>query len=240
METQAETRVDQVSLEQQIETAQQVADWFMPYMYGVDVELQELPLIVRARMSEVVGTYEYATQLRFTKEAFAALPPEHKSNALLYLAGYPQAALSALADGDITETVALLAEAGEAFRPQQVPRRRVGRVVPPQPRRPREDTVPQDWFVDPARREAPRLRRPVDDDAEDALAWQSDALCAQVDPEAFFPEKGGSTRDAKRICTQCDVKEQCLNYALEHDERFGIWGGLSERERRRLRRAKRA
>lgn len=64
--------------------------------------------------------------------------------------------------------------------------------------------------------------------------WQEQALCAQTDPEAFFPEKGGSTREAKRICRACGVRDECLEYALENDERFGIWGGLSERERRRL------
>ena len=73
--------------------------------------------------------------------------------------------------------------------------------------------------------------------AEDELSWQERALCAQTDPEAFFPEKGGSTREAKRICSGCEVRAECLEYALAHDERFGIWGGLSERERRRLRRA---
>ena len=66
--------------------------------------------------------------------------------------------------------------------------------------------------------------------------WQERALCAQTDPEAFFPEKGGSTREAKRICQGCEVKDMCLEYALANDERFGIWGGLSERERRRLKR----
>jgi WhiB family redox-sensing transcriptional regulator len=65
-------------------------------------------------------------------------------------------------------------------------------------------------------------------------SWQERSLCAQTDPEAFFPEKGGSTREAKKICTGCEVRTECLEYALEHDERFGIWGGLSERERRRL------
>ena len=69
--------------------------------------------------------------------------------------------------------------------------------------------------------------------------WQERALCAQTDPEAFFPEKGGSTREAKRICSGCDVRAECLDYALAHDERFGIWGGLSERERRRVRLARR-
>ncbi len=65
--------------------------------------------------------------------------------------------------------------------------------------------------------------------------WQERALCSQTDPEAFFPEKGGSTREAKKICTGCEVRAECLEYALAHDERFGIWGGLSERERRKLR-----
>jgi WhiB family redox-sensing transcriptional regulator len=66
------------------------------------------------------------------------------------------------------------------------------------------------------------------------LAWQERALCAQTDPEAFFPEKGGSTREAKRVCMACEVRAECLNYALANGERFGIWGGLSERERRRV------
>ena len=66
------------------------------------------------------------------------------------------------------------------------------------------------------------------------LAWQERALCAQTDPEAFFPEKGGSTREAKRVCMACEVRAECLEYALAKDERFGIWGGLSERERRRV------
>jgi WhiB family transcriptional regulator, redox-sensing transcriptional regulator len=71
-------------------------------------------------------------------------------------------------------------------------------------------------------------------------SWRLDALCAETDPEAFFPEKGGSTREAKRVCVGCDVRSECLEYALANDERFGIWGGLSERERRRIRLARRA
>lgn len=93
--------------------------------------------------------------------------------------------------------------------------------------------VPGDWFVDPVFLGTPGIRRLNEDEA---LAWQSDALCAQTDPESFFPEKGGSTREAKRICESCEVRSECLEYALENDERFGIWGGLSERERRKLRR----
>jgi len=68
--------------------------------------------------------------------------------------------------------------------------------------------------------------------------WQGRALCAQTDSEAFFPEKGGSTKEAKRVCAACDVAAQCLQYALDNDERFGIWGGLSERERRKLKKGR--
>ena len=71
-------------------------------------------------------------------------------------------------------------------------------------------------------------------DEDETPQWQERALCAQTDPEAFFPEKGGSTREAKRICQGCEVKDECLEYALAHDERFGIWGGMSERERRKM------
>ena len=74
------------------------------------------------------------------------------------------------------------------------------------------------------------------DEDEGELTWQAEALCSQTDPEAFFPEKGGSTRDAKRVCSECPVSTACLDYALAKDERFGIWGGLSERERRKLKR----
>jgi WhiB family redox-sensing transcriptional regulator len=76
----------------------------------------------------------------------------------------------------------------------------------------------------------------IGEDDAGGMPWQDTALCAQTDPEAFFPEKGGSTREAKKVCRSCDVRTECLEYALEHDERFGIWGGLSERERRRLKR----
>jgi WhiB family transcriptional regulator, redox-sensing transcriptional regulator len=69
-----------------------------------------------------------------------------------------------------------------------------------------------------------------------AEPWTDLALCAQADPEAWFPEKGGSTRLPKLICRGCEVRGECLDYALETDQRFGVWGGLSERERRQLKR----
>jgi WhiB family redox-sensing transcriptional regulator len=73
--------------------------------------------------------------------------------------------------------------------------------------------------------------------SEDRL-WQSRANCMGVDPDLFFPERGASTREAKEVCRGCVVREDCLEYALANGEKFGIWGGLSERERRRIRRAR--
>lgn len=67
--------------------------------------------------------------------------------------------------------------------------------------------------------------------------WQDEALCAQIDIDLFFPDKGGSVLAAKRICAQCPVTRECLDDALAHNDRFGVWGGLSEQERRRMKRA---
>lgn len=67
--------------------------------------------------------------------------------------------------------------------------------------------------------------------------WMVDAVCPTTDPEAFFPEKGGSTKSAKAVCSGCPVRPDCLAYAIANDERHGVWGGLSERNRRRLKRA---
>jgi WhiB family redox-sensing transcriptional regulator len=68
--------------------------------------------------------------------------------------------------------------------------------------------------------------------------WQSRANCMGVDPELFFPERGSSTREAKEVCRGCVVREDCLEFAISNGEKFGIWGGMSERERRRVRRAR--
>lgn len=67
-------------------------------------------------------------------------------------------------------------------------------------------------------------------------SWQNLANCLGVDPDLFFPERGASTKEAKAVCQGCTVREDCLQYALANGEKFGIWGGLSERERRRIRR----
>jgi WhiB family transcriptional regulator, redox-sensing transcriptional regulator len=74
--------------------------------------------------------------------------------------------------------------------------------------------------------------------AQPTPEWMTRGLCAQTDPEQFFPDPGAQSRAAKAVCSHCPVRAECLEYAIEHDERWGVWGGLSERERRPLVRAR--
>lgn len=67
--------------------------------------------------------------------------------------------------------------------------------------------------------------------------WSELALCVETDPEAFYPDQGESAMPAKRICRLCPVIDQCRDYAFEHKERFGVWGGLTARERLRQERS---
>lgn len=69
-------------------------------------------------------------------------------------------------------------------------------------------------------------------------SWQELSNCLGVDPDLFFPERGASTREAKEVCRGCVVQNDCLEFALASGEKFGIWGGMSERERRRIRRGR--
>jgi WhiB family redox-sensing transcriptional regulator len=73
-------------------------------------------------------------------------------------------------------------------------------------------------------------------DCAEGPRWQDAALCAQVDPDRWYPEKGGSVREPVSVCRQCPVRAECLEYALENNEGYGVWGGMSEYARRYLRR----
>ena len=80
------------------------------------------------------------------------------------------------------------------------------------------------------------MREFEEDHDPDVPRWQTYGSCRGVDPDLFFPERGASTREAKEVCRGCVVRDECLEYALANGEKFGIWGGMSERERRRVRR----
>lgn len=71
------------------------------------------------------------------------------------------------------------------------------------------------------------------------LTWRKRAACQGVDPEVFYPVSEEDSEDAKVICNQCPVREACLEYAITYRERDGVWGGATERERRRIVRQRR-
>jgi WhiB family redox-sensing transcriptional regulator len=73
----------------------------------------------------------------------------------------------------------------------------------------------------------------------DVPSWYKYGECQNHDQDLFFPERGSSTVKAKAICNACPVQKECLDFAVERKERFGIWGGKSERERRAIRREQR-
>lgn len=69
--------------------------------------------------------------------------------------------------------------------------------------------------------------------------WMAEGRCREVAPSVFFPSDGLGVQAAQRICAECPVSEECLEYALENRIDHGVWGGRSERERRRILRARR-
>ena len=98
----------------------------------------------------------------------------------------------------------------------------------------------------PRRPSLPRVRlarapvAPAGRERPPASEWLERAACAGLDPGVFFPGRGESTEPAKQVCAGCPVRGECLEHALAKGERFGVWGGLSERERRAIRRQRRA
>ena len=89
---------------------------------------------------------------------------------------------------------------------------------------------------------APEVKEATFDEPGDLFAspaFMDLGSCRGMDPDVFFPDRGESLSPAKAVCAECIVRDECLEYALDNGERFGVWGGTSERERRRLRRARR-
>jgi WhiB family transcriptional regulator, redox-sensing transcriptional regulator len=71
------------------------------------------------------------------------------------------------------------------------------------------------------------------------LSWRQSAACRGVDPDVFYPVSDEDADAARSVCAQCNVRQACLEYALVNRERDGVWGGATERERRRILRQRR-
>lgn len=76
-------------------------------------------------------------------------------------------------------------------------------------------------------------------DRPEDFAWMLDAKCRGTQPAGFFPSDGLGVERAQRVCEECPVRAECLEYALTHRIEHGVWGGASERERRRILRSRR-
>lgn len=64
--------------------------------------------------------------------------------------------------------------------------------------------------------------------------WAAKAMCKGTDPDKFFPERGGSTREARQICRSCPVCDECREFAVKKNEKYGVWGDTVEKERRAI------
>lgn len=207
-----------------LEQAHDALNWLPNYMYGWTDEVEELPALSEERLVALFGSDEIKDHLARLKAVFMKIPAEHQANVGLLIAGYPDEAVAELSEVAIEQTLTVLRQLMSL-------------------------SAPEEYDLDHAAERGRRLRLPLrvvqmapEPESEvrrldfmtsrEGLEWQDDALCTQTDPEAFFPEMGGSTRDGKKVCAQCQVRADCLDYALATNQRFGIWGGLSERERR--------
>lgn len=71
------------------------------------------------------------------------------------------------------------------------------------------------------------------------FSWRDRGSCRGLDPEVFYPETEEDAAEAKRVCSECHVRTACLEHALRFREKEGVWGGTTERERRRIVRQRR-
>ncbi len=241
-----------------INAAQQMTDWFPDYLYGVIDAPAELPRLTIERLVRQFGGGDTGQHLEKIRDALMIFDQEHQANLASYFCGYPNDALKALEDTtpievsvealDVTfpplpevHSLALIEELRAEREARLLERRQAALakvaadpITPTsQPRIvvqavPAQQVHPTGWRSTSVPSLAPSIVEPGH-----PLEWQNDALCAETDPEMFFPEKGGSTRQAKKICADCEVSAECLDYAMKHDETFGIWGGLSSKERKK-------
>ena len=199
-----------------------------PIATAEDISLRALARRVGHRDSWVLARLPYVPIAVMTKRNPANNKPSQ------YVSPNPEAALLAMPDDVLgVEPAEYISQPMAVVEPNAVDEQIMNEVLPLREKKVKRKAIRIALRAATQAAEAP-IRQHVDYSEDEALSWQSDALCAQVDPEAFFPEKGGSAKAAKRICQSCDVAAQCLAYAMANDERFGIWGGKSERERRRL------
>lgn len=216
---------------QQILAAQDMTGWFPGYLREGE-PAQTLPRIAQRRLLRQFGEGSLEAHLDAIRDAFFDLDEAMQVEVALYVCGYPEKALHLFCGKTSRDIQSKL---DELFLPPQEVLDAERQLATAAGRAAVIQVA--SW---PEREDEPWPASLIDED--DGESWQVRGLCTQVDPELFFPEKGGAAANkaAKQVCQRCEVREMCLQYALENDEKFGVWGGLSERERRKLLRKRRA
>lgn len=282
--------------------AQQVAGWLVGYLYGDGEPAGIVPAMTAARLETLFGEGQSARLLGRFKALFTELEPDYQAVAGLYVAGYSEAAIGALAETPVDDVLSVIRQrTARQEQPKSTPRavRSPATYIPlktvtDQLREPRAvDEVALKELCQTINELAPpvfteRLRQlpqylpaPTKDTwlrvitewldgctiseladshslTEQAiagqltrvgkiflkqrtterarqtftsgdLAWQTHALCAQTGGEHFFPEKGESAREAKKVCAACEVRPECEGYAERTGHAFGVLAGKSKR-----------
>lgn len=241
-----------------LERAQKAGQWFADYIYGIEEDIpKDLPSLIYIRLDECFGSgLSRVEQFGQVRDAFIGLEYDQQLGMSLYFSGYPDDSFEMLVDNSDAFysflasrfSLPINEDSGtqEAERADSLKENTVVIMRNTETVRRREFLKNEELPVGNSMGGIAinsTLGRSImeslaDRDVDDETSWQEKALCAQTDPEAFFPEKGGSTREAKKVCINCEVRTDCLDEAIDRDERFGIWGGLSERERRKLKKKK--
>lgn len=201
------------------EQAARMAQWLPDFVNGETDKIGYLPDLTAKRIDGLFGnTVDQAQALKVMLGILLELSrqPEDMETYGMFICGYPTEELAA----SCSDLDAVMERIHECLAPAIAEFDANSREI--------MNPVPLD-----ARAIGSKAVRPMMKVGHEP-SWQDIALCPQTDPEIFFPEKGGSTKEAKRVCMGCEVRDACLDYALENDEMFGVWGGLSGRERRRL------
>jgi WhiB family redox-sensing transcriptional regulator len=202
--------------------------WFPDYLFGVQEKPGQLPSLTVKRLRRQFG--ESGDEgLRLMCDEIPMFSSEIQPDVAAYICGFPEEDLELMLQQDLKTIISLI---DERF-PPVVPRQLTGNKTPVATPTRKVQGEPMPLDTQPNRQsDKGEIRLSLGASSSEILAWQDDAICAQTDPEAFFPEKGGSAIEAKKICFSCASQFECLVYALKNEEHFGIWGGHSERERR--------
>ena len=192
----------------------EMSEWFPDYMFGAIDEPGALPQMTRSRLRRHFGD-DFEGGLRLVCDEIPMMDPDMQPDVAAYICGFPKNDLEAMLENQIGKVILELDKAFPPIKKDPKPSAQPGSLST---RRPSISYVPTN-------------SAPAQPNHAGVMPWADYALCAQTNPEAFFPEKGGSTREAKQTCYKCETRAQCLIGALATNEEFGIWGGFSRSER---------